>query len=415
MSAHSSGRARLEEDSQEGIRNPPAKKAFLLPHLGRRWGVSFQASLLHRPASVFVANQPNHTQRETPTHKKTTEDKAHTKKDKVVTGIARGCLSSNTDTTWRTVTTTIATVVIIRSEESVEAKTKQAFQCSAWIADSWSHTAPRTKHHKRNKSMTFGRPPKQWTNYDKEQQHAVMFSTCMRETTTSNNCETGVVTQHKDNTKADKEPNLEEPNCCILSFLRKRAPNARRTRSSEIRTRTDETDNHTRWPGPWATPHLRVWHQAETPSAATSHKVQKHTSNRSPNTHTHTHTRTWTLGHTRTHTHVDTWTHTHTLYIYIYTVKLLSGPSLGVSKVIIWAKSMLVSGPSWFRTIKIGVSGVFFCSVIILCVFFCVQLFANFLEIAFFEKRVQKLGFPNFFIFSVKFLKTLFFRFAKTL
>ena len=35
-------------------------------------------------------------------------------------------------------------------------------------------------------------------------------------------------------------------------------------------------------------------------------------------------------------------------HIYIYAVKLLSGPSLGVSKVIIWAKSMLLSGPSLF-------------------------------------------------------------------
>ena len=32
--------------------------------------------------------------------------------------------------------------------------------------------------------------------------------------------------------------------------------------------------------------------------------------------------------------------------------------------------------------------------------FFCVQLFANFLKIAFFEKRVQKLGFSNFCVLS---------------
>ena len=69
----------------------------------------------------------------------------------------------------------------------------------------------------------------------------------------------------------------------------------------------------------------------------------------------------------------------HPVYTYIYAVKLLSGPSLGVFKVIIWAKSMLLSGPSQcyylgqvcFRTIKIGVSGDFFCSVIILCFFLC--------------------------------------------
>ena len=58
------------------------------------------------------------------------------------------------------------------------------------------------------------------------------------------------------------------------------------------------------------------------------------------------------------------------IYIYIYAVELLSGPSLGVSKVIIWAKSMLLSGPSLFSHYEIGVSGDFFCSVIILCFFF---------------------------------------------
>ena len=36
------------------------------------------------------------------------------------------------------------------------------------------------------------------------------------------------------------------------------------------------------------------------------------------------------------------------MYICIYAVKLSSGPSLGVSTVINWAKSKLVSGPSWF-------------------------------------------------------------------
>ena len=58
------------------------------------------------------------------------------------------------------------------------------------------------------------------------------------------------------------------------------------------------------------------------------------------------------------------------MYIYIYAVKLLSGPSLGVSKVIIWAKSMLLSGPSLFSHYKNrGFRRFFFCSVIILCFF----------------------------------------------
>ena len=36
----------------------------------------------------------------------------------------------------------------------------------------------------------------------------------------------------------------------------------------------------------------------------------------------------------------------------MYAVKLLSGPSLGFSKVINWAKSKLLSGPSWFSHYK---------------------------------------------------------------
>ena len=69
----------------------------------------------------------------------------------------------------------------------------------------------------------------------------------------------------------------------------------------------------------------------------------------------------------------------------MYAVKLLTGPRLGVFNgyAICW------------------------CSVIILC-FFCVQLFANFLKIAFFENRVQKLGFSNFSVLSSFFENYLF-------
>ena len=41
-----------------------------------------------------------------------------------------------------------------------------------------------------------------------------------------------------------------------------------------------------------------------------------------------------------------------TTYIYIYAVKLLTGPSLGVSKVINWAKSKLLTGPRSFLHYK---------------------------------------------------------------
>ena len=57
------------------------------------------------------------------------------------------------------------------------------------------------------------------------------------------------------------------------------------------------------------------------------------------------------------------------IYIYIHAVKLLSGPSLGFSTVIIWAKLGLLSGPSLFSHYKNWGLRRFFFSVIILCFF----------------------------------------------
>ena len=48
------------------------------------------------------------------------------------------------------------------------------------------------------------------------------------------------------------------------------------------------------------------------------------------------------------------------IYIYIYAVKLLSGPSLAISKVIIWAKFAFLKTLFAKNTIKIGVSALFF-------------------------------------------------------
>ena len=50
---------------------------------------------------------------------------------------------------------------------------------------------------------------------------------------------------------------------------------------------------------------------------------------------------------------------------------------------------------------------IFWCSVISLFGFFCFQLFANFLKIAFFKKRVQKLGFSIFSVLSLNFANFL--------
>ena len=86
------------------------------------------------------------------------------------------------------------------------------------------------------------------------------------------------------------------------------------------------------------------------------------------------------------------------MYVYIYiciyalAVELLTGPSLGVFKVINWAKSKLLTGPRSFLHYKNRVSGDFVVQLS-LCVFFGAQLSGNFLKIAFFKKRVQQLGF----------------------
>ena len=68
-----------------------------------------------------------------------------------------------------------------------------------------------------------------------------------------------------------------------------------------------------------------------------------------------------------------------------------------------WATSRLITGPRHFYTIKIGVSGDFWVLSYQFVFFFCFQLFANFLKIAFFKKRVQKLGFSIFCVLSLNF------------
>ena len=61
---------------------------------------------------------------------------------------------------------------------------------------------------------------------------------------------------------------------------------------------------------------------------------------------------------------------------------------LGQVGVIIWAKLFLAYKNSGFKR--------FLHTQLSFCVFFCAQLSGNYLEIAFFKKRVQKLGFSNF-------------------
>ena len=96
------------------------------------------------------------------------------------------------------------------------------------------------------------------------------------------------------------------------------------------------------------------------------------------------------------------------IYIYMHAVKLLSGPSLGFWRVIIWAKLGLLSGPSLFSRYKNRGFRRFVFAQFSFCVFFCAQLSCNFLKIAFFEKkRVQKLGFSIFSVLSLHFENSL--------
>ena len=91
-------------------------------------------------------------------------------------------------------------------------------------------------------------------------------------------------------------------------------------------------------------------------------------------------------------------------------MKSIIGPSLAIFKVNNWAKSKSIIGPRSFSHYKNrGFRRFFGGSVIIVCVcFFSSQLSGCFLKIAFFKKRVQKLGFPIFCVLSLNFQNSLF-------
>ena len=92
------------------------------------------------------------------------------------------------------------------------------------------------------------------------------------------------------------------------------------------------------------------------------------------------------------------------IYNYIYAVKLLSGPSLGVSGVIIWSKVGSLSGPIlFFNLFYSGFKRFLKHSVIILC-FLC-PIILEFSENSLFEKKGAQIGFFNFLCFKFKILK----------
>ena len=93
-------------------------------------------------------------------------------------------------------------------------------------------------------------------------------------------------------------------------------------------------------------------------------------------------------------------------------------------EVIIWSKFggfwKLLSGPSWvfgsYYLVQVcvlayknsGFKRFVLHTQLSFCVFFCPQFSGNFLKIAFFKKRVQKLGFPIFSVLSLNFENSLF-------
>ena len=73
-------------------------------------------------------------------------------------------------------------------------------------------------------------------------------------------------------------------------------------------------------------------------------------------------------------------------YIYIYVVELLVGPSLGVFKVINWAKSKLLTGPRSFPHYKNRGFRQFCFVQLSLCVLFWCPIIWQFSKIAFLKK-----------------------------
>ena len=78
-------------------------------------------------------------------------------------------------------------------------------------------------------------------------------------------------------------------------------------------------------------------------------------------------------------------------------IELLSGPSKGYYLVQVRLLAYFYSGFKRFLHTQLSS-----------CLIFCAQLSGNFLEIAFFRKRVQKLGFSIFSVLSLNFVNSLF-------
>ena len=90
------------------------------------------------------------------------------------------------------------------------------------------------------------------------------------------------------------------------------------------------------------------------------------------------------------------------IYVCMHAVKLLSGPSLGFLKVIIWSKVGLLPGPRWFWTYICGG----FRRLLLLgyhLVFFLCPIILQFSKTAFVKKRGARIGVSIFCVLSLIF------------
>ena len=90
------------------------------------------------------------------------------------------------------------------------------------------------------------------------------------------------------------------------------------------------------------------------------------------------------------------------LYLVLWAVKLLTGPSLALFKVINWSKSKLLTGPRSFSHNK----NRGFRRFVLLsyhCVFFLCPIICQFSKNSLFQKKGAKIGFFNFLCFKFKF------------
>ena len=94
--------------------------------------------------------------------------------------------------------------------------------------------------------------------------------------------------------------------------------------------------------------------------------------------------------------------------VLIITVKLLTGPSLRVFKVINWAKSKLLTGPRSFphnknRGFRRFFAQLSLCVCVCVCVCFLFPIIWQFSIFFCFKKRVQKMGFSIFCVLRLNF------------